>query len=289
MSEQRLGRGLGWFGIGLGLAELLFPEQLGRAIGVGEQSTLLRALGLRELGSGMGILAGQQLHSNWLRARVAGDAMDLALLGLALVGPRTQKSRVLVAGAAVAGVTALDILSTQQLSHREGLRRDGTVELRASIAVNRPAEELYRFWRQLDNIARVMSHVQSVRDDGNRMHWLVKAPNGKQFTWDAQITDDQASKRLAWQSLEGAPVRARGAVDFSALPTGRGTRVRLTFEYAPPGGAVTSSIVHAFKPLTTHALRQDLRRFKQLIETGEIATIAGQPSGRRSVISRNLP
>jgi hypothetical protein len=118
-NDQQLARGLGWFSIGLGLTELLFPEQLGRAIGVGQQNTLLRALGLRELGSGIGILAGQQPHSNWLRARVAGDAIDLALLGLALAAPRTQKNRVLVAGAAVAGVTALDILNTQQRSRRK--------------------------------------------------------------------------------------------------------------------------------------------------------------------------
>jgi uncharacterized membrane protein len=289
VNEQRLARGLGWFSIGLGLSELLFPKQLGRAIGVGEHTTLLRLLGLRELGSGVALLAEQRPSSNWLRTRVAGDAMDLTLLGLALTSPRSQKGKLLMAGVAVAGVTALDMLSVQQRSRREGLRADGSIELSVGIAVNRPADELYRFWRQLDNLPRVLSHVRVVRSEGARSRWIVNGPAGMQLEWTSEITEDSAPTRLAWRSVDGAPLRAQGAVEFAALPAGRGTLVRVTLVYAPGAGALASSLAHTLKPLTAAQLGQDLRRFKQLMEAGEIATTRGQPTGRRSAISRDLP
>ena len=116
VTAEKLATGLGWFSIALGLAEVLAPRQLGELIGVGDDhDALMPGLGLREIASGVGILM-QPRPAGWVWSRVAGDAMDLALLGAALMSPDTQKSRVLAATAAVVGVTALDVVCAQMLS-----------------------------------------------------------------------------------------------------------------------------------------------------------------------------
>jgi len=285
---EALVRGLGWFSIGLGMTELLFAKRLGRAIGIRDHELLLRALGLREIGSGIGILAQPRPSLNALRARVAGDAIDLALLACALGAARTDKLRVSVATAAVVGVTALDALATQQLSRSASERAEGGVELRASIAINKPAEELFRFCHELENLPRLMSHVQSVRQQGGRTHWRAKLATGTEIAWDSEITHDQPNTRLAWKSVEGSPIDTQGSVEFSPLTTDRGTLVRLQIIYKP-AGVLDSSLAHAFSALHEQMLREDLRRFKQLMEAGEIASTLGQSAGRRSLLSRHLP
>src|SRR5215217_4981035 len=114
--EERWANGLGWFSIALGLAEVAAPRGIARLIGVrSDHSTLIRTLGLREIASGLGIL-GQRTPATALWSRVGGDAIDLACLGAAFFSPQAERSRVLTAGAAVAGVTVLDVLCAQQLS-----------------------------------------------------------------------------------------------------------------------------------------------------------------------------
>lgn len=289
-APQRLARALGWFSIGLGLSELAMPRLLGRAIGIGPRPLLLRALGLREIASGIGILSRRQ-PASWIRSRVAGDALDLALLGVAVLGTRrTRRLRVVAAGAAVAGVTALDVLCSRQLERAAGAA-PGAIRVRTSIAINRPVEELYQYWSNLDNMPRVISHLESVRTlDGRRSHWIAKGnDDGWSAEWDAEITAQPANHRISWRSADGAQVPTAGAVQFEALPVGRGTLVRIDLEYKPAGGEAGAAVAKLLGEAPEQRIAEDLRRFKQRMETGEVATTEGQPHGRRSLISRALP
>lgn len=291
IDEQRLARALGWFSVALGVAEVVAPKQLGRAIGISGKSSLLRAMGLREIASGVGILT-QQQRAGWMWSRVAGDAMDLALLSAAMTSDESNRTRVAAATAAVAGVTALDIYCSQQMS-RDGASRASADEydsedaepVREMITVNASPEECYRVWRDFPNFPRFMQHVESVRDLGNgQYHWVVKAPGGGSVEWDSRVTADEPDRRLAWETLPGSEVQNSGTVEFEAAPGGRGTIVRVQMSYVPPAGPIGAVAAKVAGNAPHRQVREDLRHFKQVIETGEIPSTDGQPSGRRGAV-----
>jgi uncharacterized membrane protein len=176
---------------------------------------------------------------------------------------------------AVSGVAALDVLCSQQLAGSPRLlsrRMDpqGRLHLSKSIAINRSPEEVYGFWRNFANLPRFMYHLRSVQVlDERRSHWVAKAPMGRQVEWDAEITDD-SNGRIAWRSLAGADVDNSGSVWFERGPGARGTIVRVELEYVPPagvGGALFATLVGE-EP--EQQIYDDLRRFKQVMETGEV-------------------
>jgi uncharacterized membrane protein len=291
---RRLAQALGWLGIGVGLAQLLAPRGLSRAAGLPERPRLMRALGLREIATGVGILS-QRTPAGWLWTRVAGDAMDLALLGLAarVTTSRGASRRLTLAAAAVAGVAALDLLAsmdnTQRRRLEEGEHPLGAVRVEKSLTIHRPPEECYRFWHDFESFPRFMKHVESVRLTGaNRMHWRVTGPAGSSVDWDAELTADEPGRYLAWRSLEGADVDNVGSVRFEAAPGGRGTIVRVALQYSPPGGIAGALIAKMFGEEPSQQITEDLRRFKWLIETGEIPTTIGQPAGPRDAVARLL-
>ncbi len=292
---ERLSRGLGWFSLGLGMTQLLAPRMLSRATGVDHHPTLLRALGMREIASGVGILS-QPKSAGWLWTRVAGDAMDLALLGIAATSSgksSARRRRVAVVTAAVAGVAALDLMSSLKQSRPRAISftpsHPGEVDVERSVTINRPAQECYRFWRDFQNFPRFMKHLESVEVlSDTRSHWRAKAPAGTSVEWDAEITVDQPGELLAWHSLPGAGIDNAGTVRFERAPGGRGTVVRVDLHYKPPGGRAGALIAKLFGEEPAQQIDQDLRRFKQLIETGEIATTVGQSSGPRSMLARLL-
>ena len=268
-AEGRLANGLGWFSIGLGLAEIMAPKGLARLIGVRrDHPVLFRLLGVREIVSGVGILTNHRpAGSVW--SRVAGDAMDLSLLGAALLTPGNDANKVAGAMVAVLGVTALDITNAQQLSRPAG-QRDGTVRAR-SVTINRPAEELYRFWRDFQNLPRFMGHLEAVRVMGDkRSHWVAKGPAGTTVEWDAEVTEDVPNELIAWRSLADADVENSGSVRFTTAPGGRGTVVRVELEYNPPGGALGASLARLFGEEPEQQIKGDLHRFKQMMEIGEV-------------------
>jgi uncharacterized membrane protein len=285
-NQERLANSLGWFSIGLGLAEVVAPRQLARLLGIEERNALLRSLGVREILSGVGILT-QQRPAGWLWARVAGDATDLALLGMAFLSPQTKRDRVTAATAAVAGVTILDVFSAQQLSQTDGaVARRGVIHARKSVTINASPEELYRFWHDFENLPRFMKHLESVKVTGEKhSHWVVKAPAGTTVEWDAEITEDRPNELIAWRSLEGASLDNRGSVRFQPAAGGRGTMVRVEIEYRPLAGKLGSFVAKLFSREPQQEIQEDLRRFKQVIETGEIITTEGQPAGRASSTS----
>jgi uncharacterized membrane protein len=285
-NEEKIARGLGWFSIGLGVAELVAPRRLAKLIGVrGDHSVLLRMLGAREITSGIGILAGRQPNSNWMWSRVGGDAIDLALLGAAFRQSfrqrRPNRNKLAMATAAVAGVTALDAIFSRRLSRLNGARGAGVIRMAQSVTINRSPEEIYRFWRDLQNLPRFMKHLESVRATGDkRSHWAAKAPAGRTVEWDAEITEDRPNELIAWRSLEGADVDSVGHVRFERAPGGRGTIVKVEMQYSPPAGRVGATVAKLLGVGPEWRIKDDLRRFKQLMEVGEIITTEGQPAGR---------
>lgn len=142
-----------------------------------------------------------------------------------------------------------------------------------TITVNRPRDELYAFWRDFRNLARFMENVESVRvDDDRRSHWVVKAPAGKTVEWDSVLTEEEEGLVLAWASVEGADIRNTGRIEFRDAPPGRGTEITATIVYDPPVGDLGKLIAKLFQKEPKIQARRDLRRFKQLMETGEIST-----------------
>jgi uncharacterized membrane protein len=285
LEPRQLSQALGWFSIALGIAEILAPRAVGRAIGVGEQPALLRLCGVREVISGVGLLS-ERLPSKWAMARVAGDAMDLAMLGAAARQPGSDRARIALAATAVTGITALDIFASQQLSDIES-SHEPVEAVAKSITINAAPETLYRFWRNLENFPRFMAHLEAVRSTSERTsHWIAKAPAGTTVEWDAEIVEDEANSRIAWRTLPDSAVEHEGIVSFEAAPGGRGTIVRVSMSYVPPAGKVGVHIAKLFGEEPSLQIDSDLRRLKQLVETGEIARTDGQPSGRRSVLGR---
>lgn len=151
----------------------------------------------------------------------------------------------------------------------------GTRELTArAVTINRPARELYEYFRDFTKLPTFMENVVRIDDLGDRRtHWVVKAPAGKTVEWDAELTEEVPGKSLTWQSLEGADVPNSGKVEFREAGA-RGTVVTATIAYEPPGGSVGKIIAKLFQREPAIQARRDLRRFKQLMETGEIATAA---------------
>jgi len=277
---QPLATGLGWFSIGLGLAEVLAPGPLGKLIGVPNNRTLMRFMGLREIAAGIGILS-QERPAYWVWARVGGDVIDLALLGAALTTEGSQPGRVAGAAAAVAGVTALDILCSRQYSTGGALDRSHAMRIARSITVSSSPEECYRWWRDFTNLPRVLSHIESVEiTSDRRSHWVLKGTAGKNLEWDSEVTTDEPGKVIAWHALEGADIENSGSVHFEPAPAGRGTILRVAFHYCPPGGRLGGLFARLLGQEPELELAKDLRRLKQLLETGEIATTEGQPAGR---------
>jgi len=141
-----------------------------------------------------------------------------------------------------------------------------------TVSINRPREELYAFWRDFTHLPQFMESIEAVWVfDGRRSHWVVSAPGGHTVEWDSVVTQDEPNTLIAWTSAEGAEVRNSGRIEFRDSTNGRGTVVTATIIYDPPGGAVGKALAKLFQREPAIQARRDLRRFKQLMETGEIS------------------
>jgi uncharacterized membrane protein len=150
----------------------------------------------------------------------------------------------------------------------------------ASVTVDRPVHELFMRWADLPRLPEFMTHVRSVTVlEGAKSHWSLYAPAGVTIEYDAETVEMIPDKVIAWRSLPGADVMNRGRVEFSPAPGDRGTIVALTLEFVPPAGLVGQAVAKLIGPNPESQVRSDLRRFKQLMETGEIPTVDGQPVG----------
>ena len=230
--DRQLGQILGLFSIGLGLAELLAPRAVGRAIGVGDHPAIVRMVGVREIVTGLGLLS-ERAPGTWAWARVAGDAMDLALLGAATSSPDADPRRIAAATAGVLGVTALDVYSGQRLRATQSSEAPA-ISVRQTITINAAPAELYGFWKNVENLPLFMEHLESVSKVNERVsHWVAKAPAGACVEWDAEVIDDQPERRLGWRTLPDSQVTHEGMVSFEPAIGGRSTFLRLEMLYVP--------------------------------------------------------
>jgi len=278
MGGESLADFLGLFSIGLGMAEVLVPGGMAKLIGVQDDDqnrALMRTMGMREITNGVAILSKQQPEKA-LWARVAGDAIDLAFLGRALANPENKRGRTMFATANVLAVAALDVMCAKQLSRQPKTVANagadkGIIHTKRSITVVRPIQEVYAFWRDFTNLPRFMRHLESVTvTSDRRSHWKAKAPAGASVEWDAELTQDQPNELIAWRSLEGSDVYNAGTVRFQPAPGGRGTEVRVDIEYDPPFGKLGSKVAMLWREEPGQQIQDDLRHFKQVMETGEI-------------------
>ena len=188
---------------------------------------------------------------------------------------------------AIAGGTLAYHGATSQKSLQEkvveaaGLDKPLRVEKTVTIQ-NKSAEELYTFWHDFENLPTFMKHLKSVTVlSDTRSHWVANAPLGTSVEWDAEIVNDRENQLISWASVADAQVENSGFVRFQAAPPGRGTEVKVVLEYSVPGGALTAAIASVFGENPEQQIGDDLRRFKMLMETGEIATTEGQSCGQR--------
>lgn len=172
-------------------------------------------------------------------------------------------------------------LNTAEPAPATAVRAGTGFKVERAVTINKPAELLYRFWRQLDTLPRFMEHLKEVRViDPTRSHWVAKAPLGLTAEWDAEVFNDERNALIAWRSLPGSSVATAGSVRFTPAPQGRGTEVHVSLKYDPPGGKLGGWLAWLFGESPEWQVRADLMRLKQLLEAGEIATVEGQPSGR---------
>ena len=144
------------------------------------------------------------------------------------------------------------------------------IRVNHSVTINLPADVVYGFWRDLENLPRFMIHLEMVETTGARSHWVARAPAGKTVEWDAEIIEDIPGEKISWRSVEGSQIPNAGSVRFTPAPGGRGTEVRVELRYDPPGGALGATVAKIFGEDPRQQVQDDLRRFKQLKETGEI-------------------
>lgn len=155
------------------------------------------------------------------------------------------------------------------------------IQVSRAVTINTSPQTLFNFWRDFTNLPRLMSHLQSVEVlDDKRSHWVVKGPMNSRIEWDAEIINEEPYEVIAWRSLPGAEIDNAGSVRFIRAPGGRGTQVRVNIEYIPVAGKLGAAIAKIFGEEPNQQVREDLRRFKQIMETGEAPTTQGQPVGQ---------
>ena len=160
---------------------------------------------------------------------------------------------------------------------RVALAGDRGIHVRESVRVAKPVDEVYRFWRQVDNFPCFMSYVEQVTDlGGGRSHWVAKGPAGLKVEWDAEIINEVENKVIGWRSLPGADVVTAGSVNFSPAPDGRGTEVSVHLQYEPPAGKAGALVASLLGREPSQTIHEDLHRVKDMLEAGETSSAPGR-------------
>ena len=154
------------------------------------------------------------------------------------------------------------------------------------VTISPPAAQLYAFWRNFEQLPRFMDHLVSVTTiDERRSHWVAKAPGRRTVEWDAEVINEVPGELIGWRTLDGADVVSAGSVRFKPAAGNRGTEVRVRLQYDPPAGKIGATVAWLLGHEPSQTIREDLRRFKQLMEVGEVSTTAGQPRGKQSILN----
>ena len=162
------------------------------------------------------------------------------------------------------------------LSEQVSVPHEQGIKVQRTVIIDRPAAELYWFWRNFENLPRFMKHVESVQVlDNLHSHWAIRTPAGVTVEWDAEIINEIINELIGWRSLPGAVIPNAGSVSFKAAPYGRGTEMRVVLEYAPLAGKVGATLAKLFGAEPEQLLEDDIIRFKTLVETGEVSSAKG--------------
>ena len=168
----------------------------------------------------------------------------------------------------------------QQHGRNAVLDASKAIRVEHSVTIAKPADELYRYWRNFENLPRIMNHLESVTVlDSTRSRWKAKAPAGASVEWEAVVHNEIPNQLIAWKSVDEATVPNAGSVHFTESAGGRGTEVKVVLEYQPPAGKLGQMVAKLFGEEPEQQVREDLRRFKTVMETGEALTTDGQPRG----------
>jgi uncharacterized membrane protein len=248
-----------------------------------------------------GVLSDERWEN--LRKPVADDSINVgptervisgvAAAAVAIVGVRKRRLRPLllpIAGSlfsrAVTGRCAVNraigrnSAQGSRVSPVASVRRGEGIKVERRVVVNRPVEEVYRFWRNFENLPRFMDHLESVTVlDETRSHWVAKAPAGTRVEWDASIHNEIENEVIAWRSLEGADINHAGSVHFTPAGQG-GAEVRVVLSYEPPAGKVGVALAKLLGEEPSQQVEDDLRRFKQVMEATEAQTNSRHPAAR---------
>ncbi|MEH1808995.1 SRPBCC family protein [Nostoc sp.] len=207
---------------------------------------------------------------------IGGGAM--VLMGLKQGSLRGALTALAGGGLIYQGATKQSTIQKAQ----EAIGINQPIKVEKTVTINKSAEELYRFWHNFENLPTFMKHLKSVKvHNEKRSHWIANAPLDNSVEWDADILEDRENEFISWASVEGADIDNSGFVRFKKAPGDRGTEVKVVLEYNPPGGALTATLAKLFGEEPEQQIGDELRRFKMLMEAGEIATTEGQPSGHK--------
>lgn len=273
-SSAPLARALGVASLGLGLTQIVAPRAVARFIGIDEHDrsrAILRTIGVRELASGIATDPRPE-PGGW----VGGNALDLALLFAAMGWPGADRKRVNAAMAAVLGITAADAISAARLAMRDGPTEESQAEpedvpVTAAITVGAPLGQVFQAWEGFQNIPRFMGDFAEVEiHDTRTSRWSATLPAGMTLEWDVAITESTPNEVIAWRAGEGSPIDASGQIRFRPAPRDQGTEVLFSAAFRPPGGELGRKIGGLFAEGIATKIQNDLRRFKQLMELGEI-------------------
>jgi uncharacterized membrane protein len=177
-------------------------------------------------------------------------------------------------------------VNTAETDSRVALSGARGVNVEQASTINRSPQELFSYWRSFEQLPRFMSHLASVKQlDERRSHWVARGPAGRKVEWDAEIINEIPNELIGWRTIGDADVISAGSVRFKPAPGGRGTEVRVRLQYHPPAGKLGATLAWLFGHEPSQTIQEDLRKFKQLMEAGEVPTTAGQPRGRQSILN----
>jgi uncharacterized membrane protein len=230
----------------------------------------------------LSLVAGGALAAYGLKRReLPGGAAAIAGAALLYRGATGHCDVYQALGINSAGGNGTGTIAGTGSDTRDQLGGSRGIHVEQAVTVNKPLSDVYRFWRNFENLPTFMQHLESVaeREEGIS-HWVARGPAGMKVEWDARIINEIENKVIGWQSLDGSMISTAGSVNFRE--TGHGTEVRVHLQYNPPGGKLGAAVAWMFGEEPTIQVTEDLRRFKRLLETGEIPTTEGQPMGGSS-------
>lgn len=165
------------------------------------------------------------------------------------------------------------------------------IQVERSLTINRPRTEVFAFWRDFENFPMFMEHLESVhilgdKEHSTRSHWVAKGPLNVPVEWEAEIFEERQNELISWRSLPGSVVENSGTVIFRDAPGGHGTEIKVVIKYKPPAGSASAAFARLFGKEPGQQIREELRRFKMILESGEVASITGQTSGRHKQVKK---